>query len=59
MKHCLHRSREIGMYHSAISEAVGHGHDECVGKAVVSAREPRAQFLVGKYFSMFILRLPT
>ena len=47
------------MYHSAISGAVGHGHEECMGKAVVSAREPRAQFLVGKYFSMFILRLPT
>ena len=47
------------MYHSAISEAVGHGHDECMGKAVVSAREPRAKVLVGKYFSMFIQQLPT
>ena len=47
------------MYHSAISEEVGHGHEECMGKAVVSAWEPRAQFLVGKYFSMFILQLPT
>ena len=28
------------MYHSAISEEVGHGHEECMGKAVVSAREP-------------------
>ena len=47
------------MYHSAISEEVGHGHEECMGKAVVSAREPRADVLVGRYFSMFILRLPT
>ena len=59
MKHCLHCSREIAMYHSAISEEVGHGHEECLGKVVVSAREPRANVLVGKYFSMFILLLPT
>ena len=25
------------MYHSAISEEVGHGHEECLGKAVVTS----------------------
>ena len=54
MKHCLRRSREIYSYTSAISEEVGHGHEECLG-----AREPQAEVLVGKYFSMFILWLPT
>ena len=34
MKHCLPRSREIAMYHSAISEEVGHGHEECMDKDV-------------------------
>ena len=47
------------MRYIAIPEEVGHGHEECLGKAVVSAREPRAEVFVGKYFSMFILWLPT